>query len=160
MKLRRAFLIVTALFVLSILLVLGMGLMNSQSARYRGAVHAQDTAQALELAQSGLDDVRSKLELDPNFPPNPAEDQPTFNYAEDVIDSITTTAVGSFEVTVDTTYNKPPFNLVKVRVVGSVGPKEKPRAQRILTAELLRNYSETAADVRWRWVNQQDGGAP
>jgi type II secretory pathway component PulK len=132
MRHRKAFLIVTALFVLAVLLVLGMGLMNSQSARYRAAAQSQDTAQALELAMSGLDDARVKLELDANFPPNPAEDQMNFNYAEDV--QIAGTDIGSFEVTVDTTYNQPPFYLVKLRVTGSVGPKEKPRAQRVMTS--------------------------
>lgn len=155
---RRAFLLVAALFILIVLLLLGMGLMNSQSARYRAAARAQESAQALELALSGMDDVRVKLETDANFPPNPAEDQMNFNYAEDV--QVAGANIGSYEVTLDTTFNKPPFNIVKVRVVGSVGPKEKPRAQRVLTAELVRNYSEVVSDVRWKWVNQQDWGGP
>lgn len=158
MKARRGFLIIAALFVLTVLLVLGMGLMSTQSARYRGTARLIEATQAHELALSGMEDARSKLALNPNFPPNPAEDQPVFNYAEDVVDSITGKTIGSYEVTIDTASNHPPYLIIRVTSTGTVGPRESPLAQRILRGELQRQYGTTPATTLFRWVNLQDMG--
>lgn len=155
---RRGFLLIVSLLLLTILLVLGMGLMNSQTSRYRDLAALSLAVQAHELALSGFEDARSKLELNSNFPPNPAEDQPQFNYAEDVSNAINGKMVGSYEVKLDFARDIPPFFLVKVTSTGTVGPKEAPKAQRILQAELQRCNSATAANRIWRWVSLNDLG--
>ena len=155
---RRGFLIIAALLMLTVLLVLGMGLMSSQSSRYRDMQQLSLATQAHELALSGLEDVRAKLELNPNFPPNPAEDQPFFNYAEDVTNPITSKPLGSYEVAMDFSSNQPPFYLIKITATGTVGPKESPQAQRVLKAELQRQYDALTANRIWRWVSLNDLG--
>lgn len=145
-----------ALLVLIFLLLLGMGLMSAQTARYRGVNRSQEAAQAFQLAQAGLEDIRFKLEVDPGFPPNPGDDQPLFNYAEDV--KIGAVEVGSYEVLLDRSHQKPPYQLISVTSTGTVGPKEHPIAQRVLKAELQRVPEDDPTKVVWRWASFQDLG--
>jgi hypothetical protein len=153
---RRGFLLMVSLLILIFLLVLGMGLMSAQSARYRGLNRSQEAAQAFQLAQAGLEDIRFKLEIDPSFPPNPGDDQPLFNFAEDV--QIGPDAIGSYEVLLDRSYEKPPYQLIRITSTGTVGPKERPIAQRVLKAELQRAPEEDPTKVVWRWASFQDMG--
>ena len=153
---RRGFLLLVALLVLISLLLLGMGLMSAQTARYRGVNRSQEAAQAFQLAQAGLEDVRLKLEVDTNFPPNPGDDQPLFNFAEDV--QIGTTTIGSYEVVLDRSHEVPAYQLLHVTSIGTVGPKERPIAQRILKAELQRVPEDDPTKVVWRWASFQDLG--
>lgn len=153
---RRGFLLMVSLLVLIFLLLLGMGLMSAQSARYRGVNRSQEAAQAFQLAQAGMDDIRFKLEVDPGFPPNPGDDQPLFNFAEDV--KIGADEVGSYEVQLDRSHEKPPYQLISVTCIGTVGPKEHPVAQRILKAELQRVPEDDPTKVIWRWASFEDLG--
>ncbi len=153
---RRGFLLMVSLLILIFLLVLGMGLMSAQAARYRGLNRAQEAAQAFQLAQAGLEDIRFKLEVDPGFPPNPGDDQPLFNFAEDV--SVGGVSVGSYEVLLDRDYESPPYRLIRITSTGTVGPKERPIAQRVLKAELQRVPEEDPTKVVWRWASFQDMG--
>lgn len=139
------------------LLVVGYGMMSTQSARYRAANKTVQAAQALQLALSGLEDIRVKLERDDKFPGSAAEDQKVFNYVEDVSDL--GKAVGSYEVQMDTSNDRPPWYVIKVTCTGVVGPKEKPVATRRIRAELRHISSETTADVRWSWVRFEDLGS-
>jgi len=153
---RRGFLLMASLLVLIFLLLLGMGLMSAQAARYRGVNRSQEAAQAFQLAQAGLEDIRFKLEVDPGFPPNPGDDQPLFNFAEDV--RIGTDEVGSYEVLLDRGRENPPYQLITVTCIGTVGPKERPVAQRILKAELQRVPEDDPTKVTWRWASFTDLG--
>ena len=153
---RRGFLLMVSLLVLIFLLLLGMGMMTAQTARYRGVNRCQEAAQAFQLAQAGLEDIRFKLEVDPGFPPNPGDDQPLFNYAEDV--TIGSDDIGSYEVVLDREHQKPPYQLMRVTSTGTVGPKEHPIAQRILKAELQRVPEDDPTKVVWRWVSFEDLG--
>lgn len=159
---RRGVLLIVAMLVLSLLLILGMGLMSSQQARYRAAVHSVDSAQALCLAEAGLEDVRVKLEKDRAFPPEAADDQSSFSYSETM--SGAGQELGSYYVEIDWSYDVAPYYLLKITTIGCVGPRENPRAQRVLRAELQRvsNQSNVSvlpanpADVTFRWVSLQD----
>lgn len=153
---RRGFLILASLVILIFLLILGMGLMSAQQARYRGLQRCQEAAQAFQLAQAAMEDIRYKLEADPTFPPNPANDQPLFNYAEDV--DVGGTRVGSYEVLLDRSLAGPPYQILRVTCTGTVGPKESPTAQRVLRAELRRRIHDDPAQVTWRWVYFEDRG--
>ena len=153
---RRGFLLMVSLLILIFLMVLGMGLMSAQSARYRGLNRAQEAAQAFQLAQAGLEDIRLKLEIDPSFPPNPGDDQPLFNFAEDV--TVGPDSIGSYEVLLDRDFEKPPYQLIRITSTGTVGPKERPIAQRVLKVELQRSPEEDPTKVVWRWASFQDMG--
>lgn len=154
---RRAFLLVASLLITTILLIIGYGLMSTQSARYRGMARAVEAAQAFQLAQAGLEDVRFKLEADQDFPPHPATDQKVFNYAEDVFDN--GQLIGSYEVSVDTFYDRPPWQLVQVTCTGTVGPKENPVSQRKFRADLRHVAGTSAATTTWGWVKFEDMGS-
>ncbi len=153
----KGFLLVASLLIISLLLIVGYGMMSVQSGRYRASSKTVSSAQALQLALAGFEDVRAKLELDQDFPPHPAEDQKIFNYAEDVIDA--GNPIGSYEVEVNTEHNRAPWFLVKVTCTGVVGPKEKPLASRRVIAELRHMTSDVTADVRWVWVKFEDLGS-
>ncbi|MFN8613721.1 MAG: hypothetical protein U0931_39670 [Vulcanimicrobiota bacterium] len=165
---RRGVMVVVALLVLSLLLILGMGVLSSQQARYRAATRSSDSAQALCLAEAGLEDVRCKLEKDRQFPPRAADDQSSFSYSETLKNG--TVELGSYYVEIDWRYDVAPYNILKITVIGCVGPRENPRAQRTLLAELRHipniTTSSTApanppappnpAGVVWTWVSMQD----
>ena len=73
-----------ALVIMLLRLVMGIGLMTVQSTKYRAAVQATAASQALALAESGLEDIRVKLNFDHRFLPRAGEGQSTFTYAEDI----------------------------------------------------------------------------
>lgn len=159
---RRGVLLIVAMLVLSLLLILGMGIMGSQQARYRAAVRSVDSAQALCLAEAGLEDVRVKLEKDRSFPPLAADDQSSFSYSETL--SNAGQELGSYYVEIDWSYDVAPYSILKITCIGCVGPRENPRAQRTLRGELQRvsNISNVGllpanpTDVTFRWVSLQD----
>jgi len=154
--------IIVAMLVLSLLIILGMGMMSSQQARYRAATRATDSAQALCLAEAGLEDVRCKLEKDRQFPPRAADDQSSFSYSETLADG--TVELGSYYVEIDWSYDVAPYHILKITVIGCVGPRESPRAQRTLLGELRHISNATTIDtavanppgVTWNWVSMQD----
>jgi len=159
---RRGVMVILALLVLSLLLILGMGLLSSQQARFRAATRSADSAQALCLAEAGLEDVRCKLEKDRQFPPRAADDQRTFSYSETLNNGAV--ELGSYYVELDWSYDVAPYSLIRINIIGCVGPRENPRSQRILRAELQRipNITTMATappnptGVTWRWVSLQD----
>lgn len=132
---RRGFLLVTSLLFVIMLLLLGMGFLGSQAARYKGARRAAQSAQAKGLALGGLEECRVKLERDVNFPPPPSgPNQFLFTYSErlDFPDG----TPGSYTVIIDRTYEQPPYQVWTVTSIGSVGPPDTPIAQYTLKAEL------------------------
>ncbi|MBX3171825.1 MAG: hypothetical protein KF760_30720 [Candidatus Eremiobacteraeota bacterium] len=159
---RRGIMIIVAMLVLGLLLILGMGILGSQQARYRAATRSSDAAQALCLAEAGLEDVRCKLEKDRQFPPRAADDQRTFSYSETLSNG--PLELGSYYVEVDWSYDVAPYHILKITAIGCVGPRENPRAQRTLLGELrhISNASSISVappnppGVTWSWVSMQD----
>jgi len=131
---RRGFLLITALLSVVVLLLLGFGLLGSQAARFRGVTRAAESAQARGLAMAGLEDARAKLENDVSFPPAPSgEGQFLFTYSER-LDLPGT--MGSYTVIVDRTHEGPPYQVLHVTAIGSLGRLDLPTAQHTLKAEL------------------------
>ncbi len=125
---------VVALLVLGVALVAGMGLMTSQVSNYRGVKAVEDAAQALSLAQAGLEDARLKLERDLDFPPKGDPGQTLFTYSEDVL--IGAQRVGSYRISIDTALQSTDYDMIRVTSTGLVGPGEGPTAQRTLRIDL------------------------
>lgn len=96
---RQGSLLVAALLLFSLLLVLGLGLMSSQTARVKAARAQSEAAQAKALALSGWEDVKVKLAKDILFPQS-AESQTYLSYSENVYNSANE-YVGSYMVIVD-----------------------------------------------------------
>lgn len=133
---RRGFLLVTSLFIIIVLLLMGMGFIGSQASRYAAARRSGEAAQARQLALAGLEDARIKLEMDSQFPPQPAVGQPYFSYAESLTLSSSPALRGAYTVLIDRSYEKDPNNVYLITSTGAVGPAEKPIAQYKLIAEL------------------------
>ncbi len=107
---------------------LGIAFLGSRGTQYQSANYAFLDNQARWLARSGIEDARTKLNRDWQFPPRHALGQPLTTYSEQVSDA-NGARVGSYEVTLDTTYQLPPYNLLKIESTGRVGPAEAPRAE-------------------------------
>ena len=131
---RRGFLLITALLAVVVLLLLGFGLLGSQAARFRGTPRAAESAQARALAMAGLEDARAKLENDVSFPPAPAgEGQDVFSYSERMDLPGT---LGSYTVILDRSHEGPPYQVLHITAIGSLGRPDLPTAQHTLKAEL------------------------
>lgn len=139
---RRGMLVVVALLILGVALVAGIGLMSSQVANYRGVNAAVESAQALALAQAGLEDARLKLERDIDFPPPGDPGQLLFTYSEDVL--IDGVRVGAYRVSIDTSFESTDYDLLRITSTGLVGNSESPRAQRTLHLDLDRDIDRPA----------------
>lgn len=134
---KRGILMITALMICTVLLLIGMGLLGSQSSRYEAAKQSTYISQARQLALAGLEDARLKLEMDLNFPPPPGPEQDTFSYSE-VLQTDPATYQGTYSVVIDTTYanDVSESNYITVTSVGTVGPPIQPIAQYRMRAEI------------------------
>ena len=152
MRARRAFLLLSSLFLTLILVLLSLAFLESQALRYRGSTEGIARAQARALATAGIEDARAKLSRDLRFPPTfSLESQPVFSYSEDVLD-LDGEPVGSYEVLVDHTCARPPVEIVLLRSVGAVGPRARPSAQHVVTVELDINRSRSPILHVLRWA--------
>ena len=95
----RGSLLVAALLLFSLLLVLGLGLMSSQTSRVSAARAQTQGTQAKALALAGWEDVKTKLGKDVLFP-LAANTQSFLSYSENVYD-FDGVYVGSYTVVVD-----------------------------------------------------------
>jgi type II secretory pathway pseudopilin PulG len=129
---QRGSVLVGVLLLSVVFLLAGIALTTQQRSRYAAVVAEAATLQALSLAESGLEDARIKLEKDPGFPPRGGPEQQTFTYTEE-IRSTSGQPVGSYTVTVDSTYLRGPFEFYLVR---SVGTTDSTRVKQTLTAEI------------------------
>lgn len=155
----RAFLIITVLLLLVILLVLCGAYLRSQVNYYRGARTTAWKAGARQLALSGLEDVRLKLLKDSAFPPTNLSTT-RFTYVEKVFDD-TGAIVGTYRVTLRSDKSQKPLYLLYVQCEGRLGPPEAPIASHTLTAlcdlsELARNASGLPNPRFRRWVQIRD----
>ncbi|MFN8614097.1 MAG: hypothetical protein U0931_41580 [Vulcanimicrobiota bacterium] len=157
MRRRGGLALVLSLLLCAFLLVVGLALMTRQSQRYRDQGLAGRSAQALALAEAGLQDALLKVRCDINFPPLPQSDPPEFCYTEEV------TGVGRYQVTVQTQALREPYWVLKVRSRGSVGPLSEPGAQQTLVGEIdcsprLRSdkKSQNPGCCRYTWVRLEN----
>ena len=145
---REGFLVVTALMILIILVLLGMGFLGSQANRYRSVVYSAQAAQARQLAVAGLEDARLKFQNDLDFPPPPAgPEQTTFSFCESVTMGPAGQQIqGNYQVIINTAYASDPYLVYEVQSVGSIGDPNQPLAQYVLTGEININWGSTFGD--------------
>ena len=160
---RKGFVLILALFVVSILFMAGLAFLGQRSGQYRQVRDAARSEMARAVAEAGMEDVFMKLSKDPNFPPAGGPDQLVFTYSE-LLKDPTGVDVGSYSVTVDVSYRVLPYYLVKVTSVGSLGEVDSPTSSRTIRGELdlsptLRSDGVTANPNYFRWVNWVDEGA-
>ena len=152
MRERRAFLLIAVLMISLILLTMGLAFLGSRPALYASAQQAQLAATARALARSGLEDARVKLNKDIQFPPTPGVGQVTFTYMENMVVGAQT--VGSYRVTIDSTYNYPPFSVLSITATGFAGPTGAPTASHTYVAFL--DVSSTASPTFFQYINWAD----
>lgn len=133
---RRGFLLITSLMITVILLLLGMGMLGSQSSRYEASKQSAYSSQARQLAVAGLEDARIKLELDVNFPPPPGPGQVRFSYSESLELPYDPPVTGTYTVTIDMTHADDAGRYITVTSVGSVGNPTEPVGQYRLRGEI------------------------
>lgn len=128
--------LIAMLLILTVMLILGMGLLGSRVARYRGANESLAAAKAQAIAEAGMADARTKLDKHLFFPPpGESEEQLIFSYAEDFSEP-GGKVLGSYEVTIDKRWSVEPYQLIVVTSVGVLGEAEDPEARRSIRAEL------------------------
>lgn len=131
---RRGSTIVLALLTLTVLLILGLGILGSRSAHLESSVARLRATQARQLALSGLEDVRAKLSHDYFYPPQVTEDQKVFVYSEPVL-AADGTMFGLYEIRLDPSLAQDPYFLLQVRSTGFVYDQGKWVAHWIVDGE-------------------------
>lgn len=153
MKLRRGFLLVSALLITLILLTLGLTFLGKRSVQYRRVAAAEASAQARALAESGLEDALLKLRRDLEFPPV-RQDQSSFTYTEEV--NFDSQRLGGYQVTIDASFRQHPFRILTIRATGMAGPDpNQPTAKRTIEAEF---DVHTQRETYYHLINYQDLG--
>lgn len=123
-----------ALLVSSIIFVAGLGFAGQTRFQYKQAWQAGRAAEALAIAEAGIEDALSKLRHDHDFPPKSADDQLLYSY-EDTLSDSRGDIVGSYQVNIDRTSTLTEHKVMIVRSKGRLGPSSAPLAERTLEIE-------------------------
>jgi hypothetical protein len=156
---------IAVLLILSILLVLGIGLLSQKSYQYEEMRRANDASQARALAQAGMVDAKLKLLKDQGFPPARPHGETTFSYNEEVT-NFDGQVVGAYAVKVFTDASEEPFHVLRVESVGLLGGTSNPRARYQIYGELdiapvVRNDTLKTVNPNYsRWHYFQEGSRP
>lgn len=182
---RRGAILVLALLIGIVLLVLGFGLLMTQSRAYDESRMLRDHVQAGLLARAGIDSAMLRLSKDIRFPPR-LGGRSTFSYAE-TLRAPDASIVGSYTVTLDVTRRTAPASAdpraantylypwftVRLRSIGTVaGDDQQVRATRTVDAELdvsaTRRGATPTFDINddvnrtntdyFRFLRWEDGG--
>lgn len=158
--------LLAVLLILSILLVLGIGLLSQRANQYEEMRRANEACQARALAQAGLVDVKLKLSKDRSFPPARPNGETRFTYSETMTD-VDGNEVGRYVVTVMTDTLLEPFYVMRVESIGLIGTEgANPRARYVIYGELdlaktVRNdENQTPNPNYFRWLYFQEGDRP
>ncbi len=149
---RRGSTLIAVLLLVSLLLVGGLALMSSKSLQYDRLAEEVASAQALALAQAGLEDVLVKIGKSGGFPPLNGQ---TLSYSEEMWQADGTTPVGRYRVTIDSGLRRPNGYLLVLTSVGTVGQEVTARARHTLRAEFDLNPSNA---TYFKLVNLEDLG--
>ena len=154
MRKQRGAALVLALFVVAIIFVAGLGFAERTQAQYRASLQAGRAAEALALAEAGIEDALTKLRRDWSFPLSSAEDQTTFSY-QDTLDNSRGETVGSYQVDIDLGKMKADHKILLIRSKGRLGPASEPLAERGLEVEV---DMDPARPTYYRVLNWTDLG--
>ena len=113
---RRGAALISVLFSLSLLAILGAAMLQRQRLAYAEAALSRQGLQALALAEAGLEDARIKLEKDGWFPPAGSPEQVRFSYSEELQWQGQTR--GHYQVTIDHSRALAPCYLIRVEAWG------------------------------------------
>jgi len=156
--------LVLVLLMLVLFLTAGMAFLGKRVLQYRGTTQVVSAAIARELAESGLEDARVKLQKDLLFPPVSSVDQLFYTYTEKLLAQDGTTLVGTYSVTIDSRYADPPRSILVITSVGCVNPARNPvPCMRKIRAELdiaiLERGTGLPNKKLFRYRNYKDEGS-
>ena len=155
--------LISTLLISALLVVLGMAYVGKRADQLKANFRTQESCRALEMARAGLESVRVKLDKDPEFPPVSQPGQ-VFSYSEPVYDLDETALLGRYEVTIDGHYLIAPYQLLRVRVLGTVEANGLVTAKRTILGEFdmakyLRTNHSLPNPHYYDLVNFQDMGS-
>ena len=133
---RRGVLLVITLLLGVILFIVGLAFLGKRAPQYKAAEQASLSVLAHAMAEAGMEDARVKLEKDNRFPPPGVGGQLLYTYSGNIYAADAVTVVGSYTVSIDSTYAKGPYSIRKVSSVGNSGPRSQIVARQRITAEL------------------------
>ncbi|MEW6284264.1 MAG: hypothetical protein AB1758_36960 [Candidatus Eremiobacterota bacterium] len=155
---RRGGAIVFVLLMTTLFFLLAIAMTSQSQSALKASQGSARAAEARALAWAGLADARGKLARDLRFPPW-AEDQRVFTYTEDVADVDSTEIVGSYNVTVDLSWARDPYFVIRLRSEGVLGQRTQPVARRVLVADLDMS-DPTGNPALFQLLRYQDLGVP
>ncbi len=164
-KRRQGFLLVACLLLLSVMMVMGLGLMSSRASRYEAAALTAQSARARALAWAGLEATRIKLCKDLDFPPPHTEGSLPFQFTEQVMDLDGSTRLGSYTITIDSSWKHIPYQVLRVSSLGTLGPSEGLRNPQVkIVAELdlsprLRSDASLVNPNYFQWIVWSEEGS-
>jgi hypothetical protein len=127
---RRGFL-VPAMLVVSVFMVLCVGMLSRQPMRNLGAMQTHYQVQARQMALAGMEEIRVRLAGDRH-----QSTVANATMAREVPEAGSTEGIGSYVVTLDTTWNKQPYGVLRIESEGFYGPATRPKARYVLRATL------------------------
>jgi hypothetical protein len=141
---------------------MGVSFLTIKEMQYKSAVFLERSVMAGLIAEAGMEDARIKLEKDFDFPPRGDEDQTLLAYSEPFYDMDGTTLIGHYAILIDISRKEPPYFIIRITSIGTVGDADAPLARRKIVAELdiptIRGGSTTNPDF-FRYINWQDSGS-
>lgn len=150
------FMLIVCLLLASLLLIMGIAFLSQRASQYQGAVSAASSAQARSLAEAGMEDARAKLRNDLRAIPPAGH---TFVYQELVYDVDGVTSLGTYSVTIDSTWNLPPYSLVEVTSISHTFQKVSSHGIRAeLDTAPLRGSPPSPNPNYFKLINWQDFG--
>jgi hypothetical protein len=160
---RRGSALIICLLLISALLILALTFLSQHASESQATRRWTLAHQARELARAGLEDARAKLAVDIRFPPPSPANSTVYVYSEDFYANDGTTLLGTFEVEIDSALQAPPYEVLRLRSRGWIGPRQEPTAIYELRAEIdiaqeNRNGNGAVNPGLWQWTQFSDLG--
>ena len=127
---KRGF-IVPALLVVSIFMVLCVGMLSRQPMRNLGALQTHYQVQARQMALAGMEEIRLRLAGDVH-----QSTVANTTLSRGLPEAGGSEAVGSYVVTLDTSWVKKPYYVLRIESEGFFGSATRPRARYVLRCTL------------------------
>lgn len=147
--------LILSLLLLSLFFLLCLGLLSRQPWLRQASNSALLESQARALALAGLDDARSKLIRDYQFPQRRDLEQRYLVYQEPVTD-LSDRPVGSFRVSIDHLYAAYPYLCYRISSWGLLGKEASYRIDAVF--DLSPQRRATGVPLRtWEWMEWNEG---
>lgn len=121
----KGVLLVLVLILVSTMFILAAGFLTMKTREREAVVQSRDSFQAQQLAFSGLETVRVRLQNDYNFPPSSMGPlQEVFKFTETVMNFDDTKELGRYQIFCDRRWIDVPYQILRVTSIGQVGDED------------------------------------